>query len=314
MKNFGVGCAVIAIVLLFLIKIVKYSYSQNPSGFKVVVYSICVIIVLSLYFKWRKKVKEKKEEQRQSQLELKEAILTAKSIAVEAQALCKKISSALNISELLLIQEDILSVNPKYRFHNSSLMRYSAKSMYYSDSMRIYSNLCQLYIKKYIHLLYPMMEVIVDINTLISFYQRYIENVPEFMNIAEKRLLNVLFSKFETIPIESVILPNDIVAKGRPCYLKAEINEILVRVRNGTLEYLEDGEYEVTIYVFDKSVEVFSKMKHYALPLLNILDLQLEDGTLILHLRGNGGHKCFEGELVPIIYGLIKKLQAKILS
>lgn len=241
MKNFGVGCAVIAIVLLFLIKIVKYSYSQNPSGFKVVVYSICVIIVLSLYFKWRKKVKEKKEEQRQSQLELKEAILTAKSIAVEAQALCKKISSALNISELLLIQEDILSVNPKYRFHNSSLMLYSAESMYYSNSMQVYDNLCQLYIKKYIHLLNSITEGIVDINTLINFYQRYIENVPDFMNIADKRLLNVYFSKFETITIEPAILPNDVVAKGRPCYLKAEMNEILIRVKDGALEYLEDG-------------------------------------------------------------------------
>lgn len=47
---------------------------------------------------------------------------------------------------------------------------------------------------------------------------------------------------------------------------------------------------------------------------LNILDLQLEDGTLILHLRGNGGHKYYEGELIPILYCLIKKLQAKILS
>lgn len=314
MKNVGVGCAVITIVILFLIKIVKYSYIPNSSSFKVVVYSIGVIIVLTLYFKWRKKVKEKKEEQEKAQLELKKAILTAESIAIEAQTLGKKISSALNISELILMQEDIRSVNPKFRFHNSRLMLYSAESMYYSNSMQVYDNLCQLYIKKYIHLLNSITEGIVDINTLINFYQRYIENVPDFMNIADKRLLNVYFSKFETITIEPAILPNDVVAKGRPCYLKAEMNEILVRVKDGALEYLEDGEAEVIIYVFDKSVEVLSKMKHYALPLLNILDLQLEDSTLILHLRGNGGHKCYEGELIPILYCLIKKLQAKILS
>lgn len=194
MKNVGVGCAVITIVILFLIKIVKYSYSPNSSSFKVVVYSIGVIIVLTLYFKWRKKVKEKKEEQEKAQLEFKKAILTAESIAIEAQTLGKKISSALNISELILMQENIRSVNPKFRFHNSRLMLYSAESMYYSNSMQVYDNLCQLYIKKYIHLLNSITEGIVDINTLINFYQRYIENVPDFMNIADKRLLNVYFS------------------------------------------------------------------------------------------------------------------------
>ena len=232
MKNVGVGCAVITIVILFLIKIVKYSYSPNSSNFKVAVYSIGVIIVLTLYFKWRKKVKEKKEEQEKAQLELKKAILTAESIAIEAQTLGKKISSALNISELILMQENIRSVNPKFRFHNSRLMLYSAESMYYSNSMQVYDNLCQLYIKKYIHLLNSITEGIVDINTLINFYQRYTENVPDFMNIADKRLFNVYFSKFETITIEPAILPNDVVAKGRRCYLKAEMNEILVRVKD----------------------------------------------------------------------------------
>ena len=42
--------------------------------------------------------------------------------------------------------------------------------------------------------------------------------------------------------------------------------------------------------------------------------MQRQDNKLILHLRAAGGHKCYEGELIPILYCLIKKLQAKILS
>ena len=92
------------------------------------------------------------------------------------------------------------------------------------------------------------------------------------------------------------------------------MTEIPVRIKNSQFNFLSDKSSIISIYLFDNLLEFKSTTQHYSILLRNIIDMQRQDNKLILHLRAAGGHKCYVGELTPILYCLIKKLQAKILS
>lgn len=152
-----------------------------------------------------------------------------------------------------------------------------------------------------------------SLNELINCYQMYTfnPNVDIFFN---KRLQGFILAKIQTIEIEPSVLQNDILANNRPCYIKMNMTEIPVRIKNSQFNFLSDKSSIISIYLFDNLLEFKSTTQHYSILLKNIIDMQRQDNKLILHLRAAGGHKCYEGELIPILYCLIKKLQAKNLS
>lgn len=179
------------------------------------------------------------------------------------------------------------------------------------DNARVQAILDTFFSQKYYELVSKQIESLNNNVELVRFYQCYVLST-RMNETLRQTLRRAVMEKIDSIG--PTVLHNDILANGRPCYFKAEMTEIVVRVKNNQFEYLEDKSSQITVYLFEKSAEFNSLKTHYGIPFKNIVDMHLDGDRLILHLRGAGGHKCYQGDLASILHSLIMKLQAKILS
>jgi len=293
----------ILVLLLLLYLVFKY--------FKVVSIAVAVLAVIYLVFLWYKKNKEKKakaallEQQRQADDN------RCKAIAQEANILKPKIDNVTSLTTLLLLHDEY------EKLENESNHFYDDTSGLANNSKQICMALQNRLVEKYNSLsgryyseVYAKIMNASSLDELLNLHRQYIQSVDRYVDL-KNRLLNALLVKIQGMEIKPSTFSSDVVINGRPCYLKSSMYEIPIRRKGNEIEYRVSEAVYVTVYLFENKMEVKTPIQHYGILFNNILETSIDNGKLRLHLRGNGGLKGFAGDMMPVLYAVIKNLQTK---
>lgn len=140
---------------------------------------------------------------------------------------------------------------------------------------------------------------------LEAIEQRFIENAKQIRDnvVTNTELLNPM--RF-----------NEPVANGRDCYYRGELlfSKKVAEDDSGDLAIIAPKK-EVTVYLFDKTLEFVSQDEHASINIKDIMGMRINEYDDIFNIvrKGYSTPIGFQGDVLPL-YKAIKALQARLLS
>ncbi|WP_294620171.1 hypothetical protein [uncultured Bacteroides sp.] len=141
--------------------------------------------------------------------------------------------------------------------------------------------------------------------------EKIVQEVMKESNTLKLYLLRMIISKIE----HSTIIPSPIkepIANGRPCYYTCPITIIKKKKDKDNNDYydLSNGK-DGKLYIFNNNVEWFEGDAHRALPIKNILKMNLDcSGEILSAVRRNEGSPIhLHTPNAIIIMGIVEQIQ-----
>lgn len=124
-------------------------------------------------------------------------------------------------------------------------------------------------------------------------------------------LLNMALEKMGEIRLTAMRV-NHIIANGRPCYLIGHGLQVPRRKRGGEAYFDFSTAREITYFVFPNNFEWLLDDAHQAIPIGNIVDMEIYvDNDILAIMKRGHGMFCFYGKDIILLKAVIEALQAK---
>lgn len=134
---------------------------------------------------------------------------------------------------------------------------------------------------------------------------------PKAKSSLKTYLLNMALEKMTQMNLTAMKV-NHIIANGRPCYLMGYGLQVVKRKRNNEVYFDFSTAKKITYFVFPNNLEWLTADTHQAIPINNIIKMELDiDNDILAVMKRGQGIIYFCGKDIIVLKTIINSLQSK---